>query len=79
MWQAAGCPLEGNRPGENEIVAKGHDGFTVKRYSTMPPFQWLNGNVTELAMYAGKGVVNIKDIPSANDLLIRLWKEFKNQ
>ena len=79
MWQAAGCPIEGNRPGEDDIVANGPDGYSVKRYATKPPLQGLHGNVTELAMYAGEGVVNIKDIPSANDLLIRLWKEFKNQ
>jgi nitronate monooxygenase len=79
MWQAAGCPLEGNRPGEDDIVAKGPDDYIVKRYAIKSPSQWLHGNVTELAMYAGEGVVNIKDIPSVNDLLILLWKEFKNQ
>ncbi len=79
MWQAAGCPLAGNRPGEEDIVAKGDNDFTVKRYSLMPPVQWIHGNVTELAMYAGEGVENIKDIPFAKDLLLRLWKEFNNQ
>jgi len=79
MWQAAGCPLTGNRPGEEDVIAKGGDDFLVKRYSIMPPLNWLNGNISELAMYAGKGVVNIKDIPSASDLLTRLWDEFEKK
>lgn len=79
MWQAAGCPSAGNKPGEEDIIAKGDNNFTVKRYSIMPPVQWLTGNVNELAMYAGEGVERINDIPSAKDLLIRLWKEFGNK
>jgi nitronate monooxygenase len=79
MWQAAGCPLAGNRPGEDDVVAQGDGDYVLKRYSIMPPYQWLHGKLTELAMYAGEGVPNIKDIPSANDLLLRLWKEFSNK
>ena len=79
MWQAAGCPLAGNRPGEDDVVAQGDGDYILKRYSIMPPYQWLHGKLTELAMYAGEGVPNIKDIPSANDLLLRLWKEFNNE
>lgn len=79
MWQAAGCPLAGNRPGENDVIATGADGSTHKRYSTMPPIQSLHGNLRELAMYAGEGVKNINDIPSAQELLLRLWKEYENK
>jgi hypothetical protein len=31
--------------------------------------------VTELAMYAGQGVDVIRDIPSAGELVERLWRE----
>lgn len=78
-WQAAGCPLAGKRPGENDVVATRADGSAIKRYSTMPPLQSLQGNLSELAMYAGEGVKNIHDIPSAGDLLLRLWKEYENK
>jgi len=35
----------------------------------------MTGTVTDLAMYAGQGVSDIRDIPTVNDLLTRLWAE----
>jgi nitronate monooxygenase len=78
IWQAAGCPLPGNRPGEDDVIAGGKNGDTIKRYSITSPKKWMHGNVTELAMYAGEGVENINDISSAKEILLRLWEEFKN-
>jgi nitronate monooxygenase len=79
MWEAAGCPLPGNRPGEKDIIATRPDGSTLERYSLMPPVQGLQGQVTELAMYAGQGVSKVKDLPTASDLIQRLWKEYENK
>lgn len=79
MWEAAGCPLPGNKPGEKDIVATRLDGTTLERYSLMPPVQGLQGQVTELAMYAGQGVGKVKDLPTANDLIQSLWKEYENK
>lgn len=78
MWEAAGCPLTGNRPGEKDIIATSSDGSTFERYSLMPPVQWLQGQVTELAMYAGQGVSKVNNIPTAGDLIESLWKEYEN-
>jgi hypothetical protein len=36
----------------------------------------MKGTVTDLPMYAGEGVTNIKDIRTVNELLLRLWKEY---
>ncbi len=78
-WESAGCPLPGRRPGENDIVAIRPNGTNVERYSVQPPLEGFRGEITELAMYAGQGVKNIKDLPSAGDLILRLWKEFENK
>jgi nitronate monooxygenase len=79
MWEAAGCPPEGQRPGEKDIVAKFISGNDIERYSDYPPVQSMEGKVKDLAMYAGQGAANIKDIPSVNDLILRLWKEFEKK
>ncbi|WP_204278513.1 hypothetical protein, partial [Enterobacter kobei] len=46
IWQAAGCPLPGNRPGEDDVIAGGKNGDTIKRYSITSPKKWMHGNVT---------------------------------
>jgi nitronate monooxygenase len=78
MWEAAGCPLPGKKPGEKDIIATGPDGSIFERYSLMPPIHGFQGQVTELAMYAGQGVSKVKDIPTASDLIQSLWKEYEN-
>jgi hypothetical protein len=79
MWEAVGCPGKGNKPGENDIVATGPDGSKIERYSSVPPLKYLQGSLTELAMYAGQGVHKINDLPTAKELIQRLWKEYENK
>jgi len=74
-WEAAGCPPVGSRPGEGEVLASRPDGTTVLRYSSFSPVRDLSGAVTDMAMYAGQGVEDVRDIPTAADLVARLWTE----
>jgi hypothetical protein len=46
-----------------------------RRYSQTPPGPDDRGAINELALYAGQGVDAIRDVPSAADLVARLWKE----
>jgi nitronate monooxygenase len=76
LWEAAGCPPPGKRPGESDIVATNAMTGTVKRrYGVGSPAPDDRGAVTELVMYAGQGVDAIRDIPSAGELVERLWRE----
>jgi nitronate monooxygenase len=76
MWEAGGCPPAGKRPGEGDILATNAiNGATKLRYSTLNPEPDDRGALTELALYAGQGVDAIRDIPSAGELVARLWKE----
>jgi NAD(P)H-dependent flavin oxidoreductase YrpB (nitropropane dioxygenase family) len=76
LWEAAGCPPPGKRPGEGDIVATNAMTGTVKRrYSVGSPAPDDRGAVTELVMYAGQGVDAIRDIPSAGELVESLWRE----
>ncbi len=74
-WEAAGYPAVGKRPGEGDALATRPDGTKVLRYDSTSPGQELEGAITELAMYAGQGVGDVKDLPRARDLVLRLWAE----
>jgi nitronate monooxygenase len=75
MWDAAGCPSPGHRPGEGEVVATGPNGAKVLRYFVAPPNQGLEGRPEECALYAGLSVEHVKDVPGAGELVHRLWRE----
>ena len=75
-WEAAGCPPSGNRPGEGDVLARRPDGSPVLRYAAFSPSKTISGDrIVECALHAGLGVAEIKDIPSAGDLVRRLWAE----
>jgi nitronate monooxygenase len=74
-WEAAGCPPVGHRPGEGDIVARLADGSAVARYHFASPQRGVEGDVTNLALYAGAGVGEITDLPPAAELIKRLWDE----
>jgi len=74
-WEAAGCPPVGQRPGEGDVVARLVDGSPVARYHFASPQRGVEGQVTDLALYAGAGVGEISDLPPAAELIKRLWEE----
>jgi NAD(P)H-dependent flavin oxidoreductase YrpB (nitropropane dioxygenase family) len=76
MWEAAGCPPAGKRPGEGDILATNAiTGATKRRYAASSPFPDDRGAIVEMSLWAGQGVDAIRDIPSAGELVGRLWKE----
>jgi nitronate monooxygenase len=76
MWEAAGCPPPGKRPGEGDVLTTDAvTGAKKLRYGTGSPGRDDRGALSELVLYAGTGVGAIRDIPSAGELVERLWKE----
>ena len=76
LWEAAGCPPPGKRPGEGDVLTTNTvTGATKHRYATSNAVPDDRGAVMELALWAGQGVDAIRDIPSAGELVGRLWKE----
>ena len=75
MWDAAGCPPVGKRPGEGDVIATSSDGRKVLRYFATSPDQGLEGEVEECALHAGQSVEFVKDLPGAGELVERLWRE----
>ncbi len=76
MWEAAGCPAPGKRPGEGDVLAMNASGNPRVRYRTGMPSRTDTGSgVAEMCLFAGKGVGEIKDLPGAGELMERLWQE----
>jgi len=76
MWEAAGCPAPGKRPGEGEVLTTNAvTGSSKRRYAIGAPGPNDRGKISELPLWAGRGVDAIRDIPSAADLVPRLWRE----
>jgi len=77
-WESAGCPPVGQRPNEEQIVAKAEGGAVLKRYDDVPPAKSMEGNILDSCLYAGTGCGNIEDIPDAQTLLSRIWSEYQS-
>ena len=76
MWEAAGCPPPGKRPGEGDVLTTNAvTGSTKRRYSVGSPTADDRGVIGELPFWSGQGVDSVRDVPSAADLVPRLWRE----
>ena len=75
LWEDAGCPGPGNRPGEGDVLATDSSGFQVRRYASDTPLAQFEGQIDELCLYAGSGCGKITDLPSVAELVARLWRE----
>jgi NAD(P)H-dependent flavin oxidoreductase YrpB (nitropropane dioxygenase family) len=53
-WEQAGRPAAPDRPGEGEVVARDPRGGDVPRYFDLMPWRGLEGDVAEMALYAGQ-------------------------
>lgn len=75
QWEAHGCPPPGQRPGEADPIASTADGSWIHRYDSAAPRFDHSGQIEPMCLYSGTGVGKIADIPSAADLLSRLWSD----
>jgi nitronate monooxygenase len=79
MWEDAGCPVVGKRPREGDIVARGKNGYLLKRYDHDTPTRSINeGDVSDWCLYAGTSCGSVNDIPIASELVLRLWQDCKS-
>ena len=76
MWESAGCPAVGKRPGESDTVAVYGTDTEVERYSINSPGSSYTGDIEAMAAYAGMSVDDITDIPAISEVIARVWKEF---
>jgi NAD(P)H-dependent flavin oxidoreductase YrpB (nitropropane dioxygenase family) len=77
LWESQGSPAKPNRPDEGRVVARNGERL-IHLYDDDAPQAGVEGDVLAMCMYAGMGVGEIKDIPSAAELVTRLLKEIQN-
>lgn len=75
IWEAAGSPPVGQRPGENESVGASTNGEPILRYEDTAPRQGFTGDIEAMCLYAGTGCNHIHDVPTVGEILARLWAE----
>ncbi|MGB3496541.1 MAG: nitronate monooxygenase [Elainellaceae cyanobacterium] len=78
MWEAAGQPKMGNRPGEDHVLGEYDDGTPIVRYAVGFPRPGASGDVDAMALYAGQGVGQATSIRPAADVVRDLAQEAQN-
>jgi nitronate monooxygenase len=71
-WDAAGRPPPGQRPGEDEQVARERDGAALVRYSSTSPKTGASGNIEATCLYAGQSAGLVHDVVPAGVLVRRI-------
>jgi nitronate monooxygenase len=74
-WEAAGCPVSGQRPGEGEIIGANELGDPVPRYSSSSPTFGATGNIEAMALYSGQGVGLVNRRQTAGEIVREVANE----
>lgn len=78
-WEKAGCPLPGNRPEENEIVAHKISGESIQSYADTIPTMDTLGRPEALALYAGQSIGIIdEEVKSAQEIVYEIMIKAKS-
>lgn len=73
-WESAGRPPAGERPGEGSVIAE-RDGSDIERYDFRSPSSDTEGEIDEMALYAGQSAGGIETVPSVSTVIDRLIDE----
>jgi nitronate monooxygenase len=72
MWEAAGRPEPGSRPGEGEVIAHFASGEPIVRYSPAPPMVGTTGEIEALSLWAGQSVALARRRQPAAEIVAEL-------
>jgi nitronate monooxygenase len=72
VWEAAGRPALGSRPGEGEVIAHFPSGEEIVRYEPGAPLVGTTGDIEALSMWAGQSVALVKQPQSAAEIVAEL-------
>ncbi|MCC7411504.1 MAG: nitronate monooxygenase [Gammaproteobacteria bacterium] len=78
VWEAAGSPPPGQRPGEGEVNGRmrvAGDTIDAVRYSVFPPMPEFTGDVDDMALYAGESCGLVHDIRPAAQIVNDIMAE----
>ncbi len=72
MWEAAGRPPPGSRPGEGDVIAHFPSGEAILRYEPGAPMVGTTGDIEALSLWAGQSVALAKEPQSAAEIVAEL-------
>ncbi len=72
MWEAAGRPPLGSRPGDGQVIAHFASGDPILRYSPAPPMIGTTGEIDALSLWAGQSVALAKQTQPAAQIVAEL-------
>ena len=72
MWEAAGRPALGSRPGEGDVLAHFASGDAIVRYETAAPMVGTTGDLDALSLWAGQSVALAKRAQPAAQIVAEL-------
>lgn len=75
QWEAAGRPAAPDRPGEGTIVASDANNRMFHRYDDMMPLPDVEGDIPEMALYAGQSTGLIREVLPAATIITTIAAE----
>jgi NAD(P)H-dependent flavin oxidoreductase YrpB (nitropropane dioxygenase family) len=72
VWETAGRPPPGSRPGEGDVIAHFPSGEAILRYEPGAPLVGTTGDIEALSLWAGQSVALARKPQSAADIVAEL-------
>jgi len=72
VWEAAGRPPAGSRPGEGDVIAHFASGESIVRYEPAPPMVGTTGDIEALSLWAGQSVALARQPQPAAEIVAEL-------
>jgi NAD(P)H-dependent flavin oxidoreductase YrpB (nitropropane dioxygenase family) len=72
VWEEAGRPAPGERPGEGDDIAARADGSPIKRYASATPQAGMTGEIEALPNWAGQSVGLVTRVQPAAEIVAEL-------
>ncbi len=72
LWEAAGRPPPGSRPGGGEVIAHFASGESILRYEPAAPMVGTTGDIEALSLWAGQSVALARQPQPAADIVAEL-------
>ena len=72
VWEAAGRPPPGSRPGEGDVIAHFASGESILRYEPAAPMVGTTGDIEALSLWAGQSVALARQPQPAAEIVAEL-------
>ena len=69
VWEAAGRPSSGKRPGQGEVIATSRSIGPIVRYQSYTPGSDAEGDIDAMSLWAGQSVGLVSRLQSAHDIV----------